>query len=173
MNIPNLLSAFRILLIPVFVIFFAVGNVYAAAGVVVISGISDALDGFIARRFNQESELGRILDPVADKLMQLAMAICLSLQHKTVIPLLVVYFIKELLMLIGSIKLFKSIKEPVSSKWFGKLATFVFYSVMFIFLVGSSYISENLLLQTFFVGITSLVLIFALFKYWLVYKNFK
>lgn len=170
MTVPNFISIIRIILIPVFIVFFSLELFYMAAAVVFISGVTDTLDGFIARRFNQVSELGKLLDPIADKLMQLAMAICVSIKYVAVIPLLVIFFIKELLMLTGSIKLFKKVKKPIAAKWYGKLATFAFYSSMFLFLVISD---MHLVLQVLLAGTTSFLLIYAFYRYWMVYKSLK
>ncbi len=170
MTVPNVLSVIRIVLIPIFFLLFSFELFYLAAAVVFISGITDMLDGFIARRFNQESELGKLLDPVADKLMQLAMAICASIRYIVVIPLLVIFFIKELLMLLGSIKLFKKEKKPVAAKWYGKLATFAFYTSMFLFLVIPN---MPMILQATLVVTTSILLIHAFIRYGIVYKSLK
>ncbi len=83
-SVPNIMSYFRILLIPVFVFVYLRADSqrdYAVAGVIVaVSGLTDFLDGFIARRFNMVTELGKALDPVADKLTQAAFALCLMLR---------------------------------------------------------------------------------------------
>ncbi|MBO7690301.1 MAG: CDP-alcohol phosphatidyltransferase family protein, partial [Clostridia bacterium] len=68
LTIPNLLSAIRILLIPVFLVLFLKGHYVAAVIVLVINGLTDTYDGKIARKFNQVSNLGKLLDPIADKL---------------------------------------------------------------------------------------------------------
>lgn len=170
MTVPNFLSIIRIILIPVFIVFFSFELFYLAAVIVFISGVTDTLDGFIARRFNQESDLGKLLDPIADKLMQLAMAVCASIKYIAVIPLLAIFFVKELLMLTGSIKLFKKIKKPVASKWYGKLATFAFYASMFLFLVIPHML---IVFQIMLVGVSSLLLIYAFYRYWIVYKSLK
>ena len=74
LTVPNLLSLIRILLIPVFALLFYQGQVLWAVFVLFLSGLSDFFDGKIARRFNQISALGKILDPVADKLTQITIA---------------------------------------------------------------------------------------------------
>lgn len=170
MTIPNILSIIRIILIPVFIVFYSLDLIYFAAAIIFISGVTDTLDGFIARRFNQVSDLGKLLDPMADKLMQLAMAICVSIEYVMVIPLLVIFFVKELLMLTGSIKLFRKEKKPIAAKWYGKLATFVFYSAMFLFIVIPN---MDMMFQVILAGITSLMLLFAFYRYWVVYKSLK
>ena len=89
-TIPNVLSFFRILLIPVIVWLYLVKNNSIWAGyMLILSGITDILDGYIARRFNMASDLGKVLDPVADKLTQAAMLICLSIRF----PLMIIPFV--------------------------------------------------------------------------------
>ena len=79
-TIPNLLSFFRILLIPAFAVLFSKGQLVWAVVMLALSGLSDFFDGKIARRFNQVSELGKILDPIADKLTQATIAIMLFME---------------------------------------------------------------------------------------------
>ena len=109
-TIPNLLSFFRILLVPVFLIlyFWDIKNHYVyAALVLVISGLTDVTDGIIARRFHMISTFGKIIDPIADKLTQASVVIAISINHPIFIVLMVMFLIKEFMMLLGSIKLFE------------------------------------------------------------------
>ena len=80
LTVPNLLSLIRIILIPVFGVLFYHDHVLAAVIVLAVSGLTDLFDGKIARRFNQVSELGKILDPIADKLTQMTIAVVLFLE---------------------------------------------------------------------------------------------
>lgn len=137
MNIPNTLSVFRLLLIPVFllVFFLTPEQSWIAGLIIVVSGLTDVADGIIARKFNMVTQLGKILDPVADKLTQAAVCIALCIRHKELILLTVIFVVKELFMLIGGCVLVKSGKTIRSSKWFGKMATVVLYAVMFFIIV--------------------------------------
>ena len=76
-TIPNLLCVIRILLVPLFVILYVKGYPIMAVSIVVVSGLTDCFDGKIARKFNQVSDLGKLLDPIADKLTQIAVAMVL------------------------------------------------------------------------------------------------
>lgn len=85
-TIPNLITYFRVICVPVFVVLMALGGVYdnfalfyVALGVFVLAAVSDLFDGWIARRFNMQSGVGMALDPVADKLMHIAVLFSLSL----------------------------------------------------------------------------------------------
>ena len=137
MSIPNMLSVFRMLLIPVFLLafFLAPEQSWIAGLIIVVSGATDVADGIIARKFNMVTQLGKILDPAADKLTQAAVCIALCIRHHELILLTVIFVVKELFMLIGGCVLVKSGKKIHSSKWFGKLATVVLYAVMFLIIV--------------------------------------
>lgn len=141
-TIPNLLSLIRILLIPVFVIMFLNGDKIAAIAIMAVAALTDLFDGKIARKFNQVSALGKVLDPVADKLSQLSIAIVLfiqfnqsSVQELRFFSYVFLGFLgKELLMLIvGGIMLALGLR-PCAAEIFGKLATVIFY-VFMIFLI--------------------------------------
>ena len=136
MNIPNTLTAFRIVMIPFFCVFFVMGpQYYPYAGVVlVMSGLSDMFDGFLARKLHQETEIGKILDPVADKLTLGAVVISMwFVYHKNypwITLALGIMFVKELLMAIGGLVIVKKGRKLVKAKWWGKIATVVFYACM-------------------------------------------
>lgn len=138
LTIPNLLSLIRILLIPVFGVLFYQGQIGWAVVVLVVSGLTDFFDGKIARKFNQISELGKMLDPIADKLTQITIAIVIFLEfNKSTDPTMqwfkwvfLFFLFKELLMvIIGAIMLAVGLR-PVAAEIYGKVATFVFYAVM-------------------------------------------
>ena len=136
MNIPNTLTAFRIFLIPFFCVLFIMGpQYYPYAGIVlVLSGLSDMLDGFLARKLHQETEIGKLLDPVADKLTLGAVVISMwFVYHKNypwITLALGIMFVKELLMAIGGFIIVKKGRKLVKAKWWGKVATVVFYACM-------------------------------------------
>jgi len=136
LNIPNILSIIRILLIPVFAYeFMYVENTIISGIILIVSGITDFLDGYIARKFNLVSNVGKILDPLADKLTQVVTVLCLALKG---LPIMWILFallvIKDLFLVFGGISLYKKQDMVVSSNWYGKLATIIFY-VAIIFLV--------------------------------------
>ncbi|MGM9662686.1 MAG: CDP-alcohol phosphatidyltransferase family protein [Oscillospiraceae bacterium] len=99
-TVPNALSLLRLLLIPPFLYLYCVRGARAAAlGVAALSALTDVLDGAIARRFDMVSDLGKFLDPLADKLTQLAMLACLVRRYRAAGFLLGLFLIKELAML--------------------------------------------------------------------------
>ena len=130
-NIPNLLSLLRILLVPVFVILYLLSSdermdlMYWSFGVLILSGVTDSLDGIIARKCNQITDLGKLLDPVADKLTQVAVVICLATRFSQLIPLVVICFVKELAQSIGGLILLRRGAEVRGASWYGKMCTFL------------------------------------------------
>ena len=134
-TIPNLLSIFRVFLLPLY-LYFVLEQSFVYAGIVIaISGITDFLDGFIARKFNQMTELGKILDPVADKLTQLVLILSMAWKQPLIWWVLGLFLVKEGFMLIaGMVGLSKNVKLD-GAKWYGKLATAVIYGGMVILLL--------------------------------------
>ena len=125
-HVPNILTIIRFLLIPV-IISFAFKHDYISVIIfLTISGITDILDGFIARKFNFITDLGKLMDPLADKATQIALLGILTLQKIIPIWIIVIVLIKEFLMIAGASFLYGK-ELVVSSKWYGKLATVLFY----------------------------------------------
>lgn len=159
-KIPNLLTLARIVLIPFFVyaflwedgmiqsdsqLFKGTNGYILAAIIVVISGITDAADGFIARRFNMITDLGKALDPLADKLTQAAVVVCLVIRYNkiwwAIAALFILIVIKEITLLVMALLFLKKGQDLGGAKWFGKSATIVFY-VLVIVLIGAPYIAN-------------------------------
>lgn len=165
-NIPNALSILRIILIVPFVILFVHDQVYQAAVVLVISGLSDMFDGMIARKFNQFTELGQMLDPLSDKLTQGAVAVCLALEQPVLVPLLAIFIVKEVLMLSAGFVLIKRGKKPGGAKWYGKVATTMFY-VSFTVIVALKGIwnIEIMPLTVTLLSVTAALMIYAFVQY--------
>ena len=138
-NIPNTLSYIRVLLIPVFVAIFltaeTVTDYYWAAGIVVLSGLTDFVDGYIARHFNQITDLGKLIDPVADKLTQLALVICMCMKYQLIWGVIVIFLAKDTFMAVMGFYLLKKYNRKLDgAKWYGKVCTAVFYVVMIMLL---------------------------------------
>ena len=125
-TVPNMLSYFRLLLIPVFIFLYIGRNNYTwAAVIILISGLTDIADGFIARHFNMVSDLGKALDPLADKLTQFAIFICLAERYRLIILFICVFAVKELMVAYLGIKVLKCTGTVNSAKWYGKITTLV------------------------------------------------
>lgn len=137
-TIPNLLSALRIVMVPIIAALFLKGQTIWAVVVLALSGLSDFFDGKIARRFNQISALGKILDPIADKLTQITLAIVLfyvfwKADNESIHAFAWVFLLfvaKELIMLIGGAVMLAFEIRPGAAEMPGKVATMVFYLVM-------------------------------------------
>ena len=140
MTIPNLLSVVSVLLVPFFVYYYLNGDRVTAIILLVASGLTDFLDGKIARKFNQISAMGKLLDPLADKLTQLAIAVVLFWQFNTSSVeslkafsyVFLAFLGKEMLMLVMSLVMLTIGLRPCASEIFGKVATFAFYLVMIV-----------------------------------------
>ncbi len=124
-SIPNLLSLFRILLIPFMVALYWKGRTIAALIVFGVSAASDILDGQIARRFNMVTDLGKMLDPLADKLTQGAALVCVAKYHPQMFFLLGFMAMKELVQAAVGAYAIKKTGQVFSARWFGKLCTVV------------------------------------------------
>lgn len=125
-HVPNILTIIRFFLIP-FIIYFIFTEQYIMAfAMLTLSGITDILDGIIARKFNCITNFGKLIDPLADKTTQIS--ILASLTFKGIIPLwmLLIVFVKEFAMVAGASFLYGK-ELVVSSRWYGKLSTVLFY----------------------------------------------
>ncbi len=140
-TIPNVLSLFRIVLIPVFAVLYILSAQHPvllswSVGVLAVSGLTDLLDGFIARKFHQISEIGKILDPIADKLTQVTVLVCMAVHLPRLWPLVGLCFVKESLQAVGAaLLLFRQKSAVQAARWYGKVSTFVFYFAMTLFVV--------------------------------------
>jgi Phosphatidylglycerophosphate synthase len=134
LTIPNILSYVRIAMIPLYIYLYVSAETaeqyYKAAGILVLSGITDSLDGIIARKTGQITDLGKALDPLADKLTQIAVVGAMFVERPYILPLLVLFIGKELYLLISNVLLFKKDIFMDGAMWFGKLATAFFYISM-------------------------------------------
>ena len=124
-SIPNLLSLFRILLIPVMVTLYVKGRTIAALVVFGVSALSDIVDGQIARRFNMVTDLGKMLDPLADKLTQGAALLCVAQHRPQLFFLLGFMAMKELMQAYIGGHIVKRTGHVFNAKWFGKLCTVI------------------------------------------------
>lgn len=169
LTVPNALSVLRIAVIPPFVWFFMQDYLWQAIMLLVISGLSDMFDGMIARKFNQVTELGKMLDPLADKLTQATIAVCLAIKHPVLVPVLMVFVVKESCMIIGGCILIKKKKRPCAAKWYGKVATVLFYvsATVIVLMEGVFHIYTGTvtLIAYILLSITAGFMIYALVKY--------
>lgn len=146
MNLPNLLSVFRLCLAPIFVIVYFSNSVYSGLFAVAIYGIaalSDILDGKIARKYNMTSTLGKILDPLGDKLMTFAVLICITFDKVIPFWAIIIFVIKECLMGIGGLILYRKLSDMPPSNYFGKSSSIVFFAVCVILILLKDVITQT------------------------------
>ena len=169
-TIPNMLTYIRFLLIVPFVYYFLQENYIPAAVCIVVSGLTDCFDGMIARKFNQVTSLGKILDPIADKFTLLAVVICMVIYIPQVLPALIILLLKDVLMLLGGIDLINKSITPPAAMWYGKIGTIVFYiSICIIVFLKAAFNYENFALDFTLLSLTAFTMLFALFQYGKIY----
>lgn len=138
-SIPNILSYIRFVLAFLFAYVYLNANdtkdYYLAAIIIAVSGLTDCMDGFIARKFNMITEIGKVVDPIADKTTQGVLALCLMEKYKLMVPLLILFVIKESYMGIVGLKVIRHSGQNCGAMWYGKISTIVMYAVMLVLLV--------------------------------------
>ena len=162
LTIPNAMSFFRLLLIPVIIWLYCGKQSYLwAVLVTALSALTDIADGKIARKFNMVSDVGKVLDPVADKLTQLTLIICLLSRYSWLWLLLALFVLKETLMAFWGYLTIKLTNSVNSARWYGKLSTVTLYAsmmILFLFPKIPETIAAALSVVCVFVMVLSLVL---------------
>ncbi len=131
LTIPNLLSLFRLALLPVIAWFYSVKQNYIAAIILLaLSGLTDIVDGTIARKCNMISDFGKILDPIADKLTQIVMLMCLAAKYPAIVWMVLIFVLKELAMTVLGYLAIRKKDSVNSAKWYGKANTVIIYSTI-------------------------------------------
>jgi cardiolipin synthase len=177
-SIPNILCYIRLLLIPIFVIKYIRAQEpveYVQVAIIILaSGLTDFLDGFIARSFNMITDFGKLIDPVADKLTQAALIFVLVVKIKWMFLLLILFVVMQLFMLGAGLAMLKKGKRLNGSKWFGKVSTAVFYAVMLV-LVAMPKLKQSIINVLMLICGVFLALSFALYvrEYIRMYRELK
>lgn len=170
-NIPNILTIIRFILIP-FIFISVVNNYYLTALIIfTISAITDVLDGFIARKFNYITDIGKLIDPLADKLTQVSLL--LSLAILKILPwwIFAIVFIKECVMVVSASVLYKRKDVVVYSKWYGKLATVLFYlAIVVSLIVNQFHVQMPFRIDLYLYYLAILATIFSLIMYSIKFK---
>lgn len=169
-TIPNLLSLFRLLLIPAYVRIYLrasrESDYLLAGGILAVSCLTDLLDGYIARRCNMVSDVGKLLDPAADKLTQFVLILCLAGKHPILYPVLALFLAKELFQVFAVIIHYRQGKALSGALTAGKVCTTVlFLSLTFLVLfprIPNRWVSLMALLDSVF-------LLFSFSRYVLAY----
>ena len=161
-HVPNILTIIRFLLIPLIIFYIFTGNFILAFVFFTISGLTDILDGFIARKFNLISNFGKLMDPLADKLTQICTLASLVLTNIIPIWILLIVLLKEFIMIIGASFLYGK-DVVVYSKWYGKLATVLFFIAIIFSLLLKQY-EVNGVWKNLDLGLFTLALISTVFS---------
>lgn len=138
-TIPNILSMVRLLLIPVIVWLYCVKQEYVWTVVVlVLSALTDIVDGYIARHFNMISDLGKALDPIADKLTQVATLFCLTTKFPLIWIPVIILVVKEILNAVCHLVVMKKTGVVYGADWHGKVTTCLLYAMMILHVLWAS-----------------------------------
>src|SRR3989339_291809 len=126
-NIPNMLTIFRFLIVPIFGYYLYSEQYIISIFLFLFGGLTDVLDGYIARKYNMVTSWGKFADPIADKFLQITALVFLSINKLIPFSILIIVILKEVFMVLGSILLYKKDNYVVSANWYGKFATVIFY----------------------------------------------
>lgn len=167
-TIPNILSMFRLALLPVILwVYLGTENIYMVLSLMLLSGFTDILDGFIARRFNMSSNFGKIIDPIADKCTQGTLFICLGMKYPLMWVLLGIFVVKETVVSVMGCISIKRRRKVSGAKWYGKLNTVVIYFTILILILFPSIpraLANLLILSSGVTIVLSWVMYVLLFK---------
>jgi CDP-diacylglycerol--glycerol-3-phosphate 3-phosphatidyltransferase len=152
MNVPNILSLIRIILAFIFAILLFNSYKFLAAGIFLLAILTDLADGYLARKYNQITLLGKILDPAADRLLMLLAFLILFLKHDLPLGLAILAISYHLFIVIGWIIIFQTKKVAIEHNFWGKLNSFL-QAVMFFAVIFNFYP------EIFFVIVASSILI--------------
>lgn len=143
LTVPNLLSAFRIALLPLFVWIYGVKENYIAAGwILILSGVTDIADGFIARHFHMVSNVGKILDPIADKMTQGIVLICLIFHFPLMLAPLALMALKEIFVGSTGLMVIRRTGHVFGANWHGKIVTCLLDAMLLLHIVWYDIPSE-------------------------------
>ena len=175
LTIPNILSFVRIGIIPFIIIAYFNGDFIGSFLLILLSGLTDVVDGFIARHFNMVSDFGKVLDPIADKLTQVAIVLMLLIDFLDVWAvwvLMIVLFTKELATLIIALYMLTGGARAISAKWWGKVATVCVYSTILLMVLskaGLTFINSTVIsIASIIAALFLLISMFGYFKFFFI-----
>ena len=170
-NIPNILTIIRFILIPFIFISVITNHYFIALIIFTISAITDILDGYIARKFNYITDIGKLLDPLADKLTQISLLLALTMLNILPLWILIIVFVKECIIIISASFLYSKKDVVVYSKWYGKLATTLFYLAIVCSLIINQFnINLPFKVDLYLYYLALLATIFSLIMYGIKFK---
>jgi cardiolipin synthase len=140
LNLPNILSLIRLCAVPLVpLVYFSSlpGANWMAAAIYLAAALTDVLDGYLARKFNLITKLGRVLDPLADKMMAFCVLVCIiiEVEDSRMFWAGVIFFVKEVCMGLGALVQYKKIHDVPPSNIIGKISTIYFFIVCIVLLV--------------------------------------
>ncbi len=169
-TIPNILSFIRLFMIPLIVWLYTVKHRYLLTIILVaVSAVTDVVDGRIARKYNLVSEIGKVLDPVADKLTQFALVVCLATRYEKMLYIAATLLLREMLMLLFGFIAATKRHKMFNSRWFGKLATVTVYLSVGLLLIFSDMREEfvNVIML-----VSEIVIVLSMFLYVAMFVSF-
>lgn len=169
LSIPNLLSLIRLLMIPLILWLYLTRQPWLAVLMVGVSALTDAVDGYIARHYNQITPLGKVLDPLADKLTQFCLGVCLVSEFPVIIPLVAVLVIKELMMLGWGLRLLRVGQPPFSARWWGKASTTAFYAGIIIIMLFSDHLGSAG--RNIIFSVITVFMLYSMLRYWHLFRE--
>ena len=162
-TIPNVLSFFRLCLIPVILwIYLGLENYIFAGFMFFFSGLTDLVDGYIARKFNMISDVGKVLDPIADKATQGVVVLLLATKFPIILAVAALILIKEVFMAITGYMVIKKCDIVLAAEWYGKLSSLIINSAVVLLLF---FPTMNPLISNILIIITALSILMALVLY--------
>ncbi|MEA1974533.1 MAG: CDP-diacylglycerol--glycerol-3-phosphate 3-phosphatidyltransferase [Bacillota bacterium] len=167
MNLPNKLLVFRIFLAPLFIYTYLMVDKWLALSVFILAGITDVLDGYIARKYDMITKLGTVIDPLADKLMLISVLSVFT--YLDIIPIFIlgIIILKECILIIGAIYIYlRKGNLVIPANKFGKAATVIFYLAIIIISFN-----KNIRLNYILIGIATVFTVIALISYIKEYHN--
>ncbi|NLL93321.1 MAG: CDP-alcohol phosphatidyltransferase family protein [Clostridiales bacterium] len=172
-TIPNILCYIRILLVPIFIWVFLQEWYWQSALVAIIASITDIVDGWIARKFDMISDWGKFIDPVADKLMQFAMLTVSIIKVPWIIILVIVFVVKESILLVVGLFIYHKGKNLDGAIWCGKLCTVVLdVSMLMIIAFPMDWLTDKLVFTLIGAVLAFMALSFVVYlnEYFKLYK---
>lgn len=166
LTVSNVLSLMRIVTIVPFVMAVLSDDYITAVSILVISALTDFLDGAIARKFGQITDLGKMLDPTADKLTLMAVMICVGIKFPEVFPFMIILIVKEVIMLAAGAVMIALGCAPPAAKWYGKVATGMFYASIVTIIGTKAFCNySNDILNSTLMCVTATTMFYAVFRY--------
>ena len=163
LTIPNILSFFRIALIPVIIwVYCGLEMPLLALALILLSGLTDIIDGYIARKYNMITDFGKSIDPIADKMTQIAVLICLVTRFKLMLLPLCIMAVKETILLLARLWLFRKTEKIYGAVWHGKLNTTLLYLMIYTHII---WFNINNIVSTVLIYISAGFMMFSFVAY--------